>query len=381
MHKTLLSLFKYTCMLLAGLMLYLVSLFMADALYTVLHPLHLSLDFFPSMLTYFSLVLVVWLITICIHEYGHFLAARLQGMKVTEVRLVCLVLSARRRGFRHSWKRAPGIVRAWVRATVTGSGDIKHEMMVFILGGPLMNVLVAALCATLVWVTGIFGHVGVSSLFSCLGMANLFTGLVNLLPIGRRMLSDGSRLWYWFFESHKDPENLALLRVMGKSDKGERAREHDPHDVGLLTASSNQVQRFLGGWVKLRDAMDRKDSDSALKIIDEYGEAFSALEPKERDKVDSVWKFFLSENAYLIALHQRSPHEAVEELEAKGREAIPAFMRLRLQAAMHYAEGHMPEAREAATEARCEAEDSYDAGTRLEENDLLDELDAAIRAG
>ena len=129
----------------------------------------------------------------------------------------------------------------------------------------------------------------------------------------------------------------------------------------------------------MRGAMDRKDMDAAKRIFEQYSDAYAALDEKERQSVDGLWKFFLLEYAYLRAMSGESSFDAHQELESPGRETMPPFMRLRLQAAMHLADGASTEARISAERARQEAEDTFDAGTRLEELDLLDQLEAAIQ--
>ena len=114
------------------------------------------------------------------------------------------------------------------------------------------------------------------------------------------------------------------------------------------------------------------------KLIHEGGHLLAALAQKERDTVDPTWKLFLSEQAYIQALEASHSFDARQEWEAPGRGAVPAFMRLRLETAMHLAEGVPAKAREALGRALRETEDYYDTGTRLEERYLLDIIESRL---
>lgn len=378
MPKVFFVVFRYLSIAIVWVAAVVVNILMADCLYTIFLPLHLSLPFSVGFIVILLLLTCVWAFTIAIHEFGHYAAARLQGMKVIEIRLGWLQLAARRRGFRLKLDRKRYHARGWVKAIASDERNLLRQMIILGLGGPMINIIIGILCAILGLAITASEHPGLASAFYCLALANLYAGLANLLPIGKKMPTDGSRLYHWIFESRKDPANLAIHRLMALSIKGRRARDYAREEIELLTESTQATQRFLGGWILMRGAMDAGNMEAARQIFDEYGTAYAALEKKERESVDGLWKFFLHENAYLRALAQESSFDAHQELDAPGRESIPHHMRLRLQAAMHLADNSINEARECLKQARNEVEDHYDAGTRLEERDLLDKLSSVI---
>ncbi len=378
MPKPLFAVFRYLSQAIAGLAAIVVNILMASCLHTIFLPLHLQLPFSVYFIVFLLLLACIWVLTIAIHEFGHYAAARLQGMTVVEVRLSWLLLVARRRGFRPKLDRKRYHARGWVKAIPSYERNLQQQMIVFILGGPVINIIIGIPCAILALALTPSEHPGLASTFYCLAMANLYAGMVNLLPIGKKTPSDGSRLYHWIFEDRKDPADLAMYRLMALSINGRRARDYAREEIEPLIQSTQAVQRFLGGWLLMRGAMDAGNMEAARHIFDEYGTAYAALEKKERESVDGVWKFFLHENAYLRAFARESSFDAHQELDAPGREVIPDHMRSRLKAAMHLADDSIDEARECLKQARSEAEDYYDAGARLEERDLLDQLSSRI---
>ena len=368
--------FRTLSFLLMFLVLIPLCVAMISAMQGVTYHIYMGSNIFLGFLAIVLPQFAIWGIAVVIHESGHFLAARLQGMTVTEVKIGWLVISMRRGGFRFSLRRMQGL-GGWVKA-LAGSASVRREMIVFVLGGPAANLLLGLACYEVSLWCFMHGAVLTAGCLFTMALANLFMGLANLLPIGRRMPSDGSRLFHWIFKGSRDQAQLALMRLTGASAKGLRARDIPLDDIRLLSGSAKPVQAFSGGWFDMRAAMDRSDNASALRVFEEYGDRYAALPQKDRDSVDPVWKLFLSEHAYLQALESGLAFDARQELGAPGRETIPGFMRLRLEAAACLAEGAPGQARELLEHARREVEDSYDTGTRSEENQLLDVLESRL---
>lgn len=336
-------------------------------------------SFDAKLLLELLLVLILWLITTLIHEGGHFLAARAQGMTVSEVRLWWLVLTPRRRGYRLQIKRGPGWVGGWVKATV-GPGSLRRQMVLLILGGPASNIAFACVSAALVWPLYLHGMKIAVSIFASLALTNLYIGLGNLLPIGIRIASDGSLLYHWLFESHKDPGALALLRLMGLSVRGLRARDYAPEDLQLLIQSPLSIRKLVGSWLMLRGAIDRGDIPAAQRIFEDCRSVYEGASDADRKLLDGTWKHCLLESAYLKARHERSSDEAHRLFESSALVAMPAFMRLRLEAAMHCATGDRQQAQYCLAQARHDLDETHDIGTRLEESDLLDDIGVQLQA-
>lgn len=327
----------------------------------------------------FCLVVTLWTFTIVLHEGGHLLAARLQGMTVSEVKLGWFVFTPRWRGYKFEFSRQGSMFGGRVKATV-GSRSVRREMILFVLGGPAMNLGCGILLGSITWLAFISGSITTAGVFFAVALANAYMGLANLLPIGRRIPSDGSRLYHWIFNGDRDPENLALMRLMGLSVKGLRARDYDPEDLKLLENSSMPLHRFLGGWLRMRGALDRNDPETALAIHDKYRAACASLPEAERKSMAGTWALCVMEAAYIQARFDRLPDAARREFDAGTTKHLPAYFRLRLEAAMRYAMGDSALAREHIASARVALDETHDIGTRLEETDMLDGLSALVGA-
>lgn len=317
-------------------------------------------------------------ITLIIHEAGHFMAARLQGMTVTEVKLGWLFFSARRKGFKVQFKRQGSSFGGWVKATV-GKGSIRRQMLVLVLGGPAINLVCATTGGALTWAAFIYGAKSSATVLASFSVMNAYMGFANLLPIGRTIPSDGSRLYHWLFESHKDPAALSLYRLMGLSVQGLRARDYSAEDLGLLTESPMPTRRLLGKWLALRGAIDRKDMTTARNLLKECRSLYEGSSEEERKILAGTWAFCLLESAYLEGRLEGSREEGRLLLENSDLQAIPAFMRLRLEAVMHAAAGDRKQAQDCIDRARVDLDETHDIGTRLEEIDLLDDLSTQLQ--
>ena len=324
-------------------------------------------------------VLTIWLMATLVHEAGHFLAARAQRMTVSEIRIWWLVLAARHRGYRVRIVRSTAWVGGWIKATV-GPGSVRRQMLVFILGGPACNILFGSASVSLVWLSYTRHWLVTAAIFASLALTNIYLGIGNLLPVGIKIPSDGSRLYHWLFESHKDPAALALVRLMGLSVQGQRARDYAADDLRLLAESPMPVRKLVGRWLMLRGAIDRGDAPQARRIFEDCRAVYERCSTEERKKLEGTWRHCLLESAYLDALHERTFDEARRMLESGHLRDMPAFMRLRLEATMHAAAGDRQQTQRCIAQARIDLDETHDVGTRLEESDLLDRLDCQMSA-
>lgn len=355
------------------------NVLMLNALGPFVANLHIAVEPRSLVLLEFCFVLALWTLTIVLHEGGHLLAARLQGMTVSELKLGWFVLTPRWRGYKFEFRRRGSMFGGMVKATV-GSRSVRREMILFVLGGPAMNLVCGFIFSVATWLA--FVHTAITLAGACfaVALANVYMGLANLLPVGRRIPSDGSRLYHWIFKGNKDPGALALMRLMGLSVKGLRARDYDAEDLKLLENSSMPLRRFLGGWLRMRGALDRGDHQAALAVHEQYRAACASLSETELKSVAGTWALCVMEAAYIQARFDKLPDAARRELDADTPKHLPAYFRLRLEAAMCYATGDLASAREHIASARVALDESHDIGTRLEEIDMLDGLSTLVGA-
>lgn len=158
------------------------------------------------------MVFILGVISLCVHEGGHYLGARWCGMTVLSVRVLALEVQPLRQGWKVRWsRRAKGQpVGGHVMAAHAPQQPLRRTMLVFTLMGPLLNLLVAGLCLALFALLG--GQF--AALMLALGVCNLSTGLANLLPtVAAGRVSDGAAFLAWLCK----PDEQALLTAPADS--------------------------------------------------------------------------------------------------------------------------------------------------------------------
>ena len=327
-----------------------------------------------------AVLLALWLSGFIVHEMGHFLAARINGMFVIEVGILWLVFTAKGRGYRLSVSRKYKSYRGWVRAYPDPGKDIRHQVITMTASGPAANLLIALMTAPVaLWLyEPDMSHSFLIMLFICL--INIHLAVFNLLPVGTKNISDGTKLYRWIFKSDERITELVTLRLMGQSIHGVRSSELLPEDIQVLENDPEQTYQLLGGMASMRSAMDRNDMRSAVEVIEKYKKIYEEFPPDKHASLKNIWYFFLFEEAYIGATFQKSADAARKELAAATTATLPDFMLLRLEAAANYAESRMQDANRCLEKARGALVDHYDIGTKLEELALLDDLESRIKA-
>jgi hypothetical protein len=155
-------------------------------LYFILFPEPMSMH--TLLITAASIIISVPL-CILLHEMGHFLAGRLQGMRMLNVSVGPFVIE------RHEGKLHFHIVRSVLgylgRAMMGFPEQLETEVMCYkliryIYGGPLINLLVGALSI------GIAFAIWHYPFFILFGLMNIFLGMTNLQPaMSKSAMTDG----------------------------------------------------------------------------------------------------------------------------------------------------------------------------------------------
>jgi hypothetical protein len=88
---------------------------------------------------------------IFLHELGHLLAGLLVGFQPQEFVVTPIELSRWGPRWRWSWLSRPNFYGGWVSSTPRDAHGLRWRNMVFILGGPLMDLIGLAVCVGLIW--------------------------------------------------------------------------------------------------------------------------------------------------------------------------------------------------------------------------------------
>ena len=227
-----------------------------------------------------SIVLVGLLlaVTVWAHEGGHYLGARLMGMRVMRLCASFVDIVPQRRGLRWRWRRVRGLA-GFVYALPQPGQAMRPAYLVFAAGGPVANFLLAALgggVAWLCWPAPVVGVVLASVVI------NAMVGLMNLLPSSDGRLSDGMLLLAWGRGVDERGPMLAFTRLSSYSVFGRTA------DALLSHADLAEVERqpspapLFALWYRVKAAQNCADWADTPALRQVFDAQMQALAPALR---------------------------------------------------------------------------------------------------
>ena len=218
--------------------------------------------------TAFVLALLVWALmftpAVAIHEFGHYVAARLAGMMVLSVRVGSLQLAMRRRGFRARWHPLPKrtLIAGYVDAVAGDVRSPRRQQLAFMLGGPLANLVAASILVVCGLALRPNGPGWCCLMFASM---NVVVGMVNLLPSRKGSGNDG----YWLLclllnpsEPESPQQRLRRLSLFGCTadrlpEADLAALEQGPFPLPLEAC-----------WYRLKAAQNRGEWGRAIAMAD-----------------------------------------------------------------------------------------------------------------
>lgn len=212
-------------------------------------------EYHVSLLIAVPLYALLLVIGVVVHEAGHYLAARLQGMHVLQVMLLGIELHLTRRGVRirrqqFRRRRMHGYVLAYPRS----DRPIRRQVILMVLGGPLANLILAALLAGVVSVSGLPAHQEwlVAAMLLNVGMC-----FSNLLSTNAEWKSDGAVLKEWWRRPADHPlipfDRLTILSLEGTTSDG-----LPEQDLAALEQGTT-IEQLVALWYRLKADQERGD--------------------------------------------------------------------------------------------------------------------------
>ncbi|KDN96986.2 M50 family metallopeptidase [Pseudomonas donghuensis] len=177
---------------------------------------------------------ILGVVSLCVHEGGHYLGAKWVGMTVLAARVLALEIQPLQRGWKARWSRLGKgqPLAGYVMAAHAPHQPLRRPMLVFTLMGPLLNLLFAGLCLVLYPLLG--GEF--AALVLALGVCNLTTGLANLLPtVAPGRVSDGAVFLAWLYKPDEQGQALAGVRLMALGAAGMQAEDLPGADLDHLS--------------------------------------------------------------------------------------------------------------------------------------------------
>jgi hypothetical protein len=215
---------------------------------------------------------------VVVHECGHAIGAFIGGMTVSELRVVFLQVRAGRPRLRWRFKPGTGGVLGMVMALPNPYRSARRQLVPYILGGPLANV-VFAVAALVFFVTRIEIDGPLERWAMALFFLNLAFALGNLIPTQGVYGSDGLQLLRALRgRDDTDPE-WAGSRATSLMALGATADEIPDALLAPLAAGAAR-SRMLGLWFAFKRLEARGDWAGAAAMEADVNAAIVALEER-----------------------------------------------------------------------------------------------------
>lgn len=311
--------------------------------------------------------------TVVIHELGHLAAAAAIGARILGVSFGFLHVERRRFGVRLHWR--------WWRSEASGMAfavpdfrrSVRRQMLVYAAGGPLANVLAAAVLLPVAWPgSGRPWTLGVASCFS-FGVLNAAVAIVNLMPIRRVHASDGWVLWSWWRDGEEEQDARRVLELMDFSLRGVLASEIPRDRLDWFDAHPDIGLRFFGRYVALRAAQECGDDPAFASILGRCRQELAEADAETYQAMRSLWMYFQIEQEFSQAVQGEVAASVIDPALLKYAQP---YLRHRLSAARSRARKDQATCRLEIGRAERDLEGVLDTAARRSEPALLDWLRA-----
>lgn len=290
-----------------------------------------------------------------LHEGGHYVGARLFGMKVLLVRVMAVECHPRRGWWLIRWapqrnKRYGG----FVYALPDPARQMRRPMMWMTAMGPMANAVACVISTLILLVVS----QPLASLAIAFAVVNGVMAITNLLPRTGSVNSDGAKLLHWW--RHKDDTNpeLASIRLGAHSVFGTTADELVEADIQLL--ESRPMPLLLTAvWYRLKAAQNRADWDEVLRIGDRFEEALRSWN-KTLPELDTHIRHVRTEVAFSRAMATGRHDDLQDSLLSKELRQIRPYLWLRCLALKALLDGAEQEAQRLLQKGMDEASRSVD---------------------
>lgn len=262
----------------------------------------------PGFITGFAVIYL----TLFIHELGHLLGARRGGMVALRMRVGRLDIRMQRNGFTLGWPpRSDRRLGGFVLAFADPRGSWRRQHIDFVVGGPLANLLFAALTGLVsLWLDSML----ISGLLLALAACNACLGVANLLPVERMpLVSDGLWVLRWWRGIDVDHPKLAFARLMGLACAGQCADEVPGTDLRLLEAQ-DQPMPLVALYIRLKALLVQGSWQEAAALEGTFQAQRTALPEAMQRPLYDMLKLMSAELAFAQAMTNRSAAGLFDEL-------------------------------------------------------------------
>lgn len=305
---------------------------------------------------------LVWLVVV-LHEGGHYLAARWQGMHVLSISILGWEIQPLRRGLRLR-RSLPG-KRSWgqVIAIARLAAPERRQLAFCVLGGPLANLVVGSACALLAWSMGLPPG---SEWLAAFATLNLGIGLFNLVPWQDRSTTDGALLLLLWRNPREFAEQQTHARIIARLLEGTLPDALPEQELEWLERQPTPLP-LVALWYRLK-ALHCRNDWTAARAIRERLDAMEACTPDLREQFPELLNLMYVELAFSQAM-QEGDCVALRLCLPRARSCwVAPWLLPRCEALLAALAGDRPACAALLQVAEQRAERSTDASARLSES-------------
>ena len=262
---------------------------------------------------------------VVVHEFGHLFMGLGMGFTLESIRVGPLAFSP---PFKFSFKiESKTGASGRVLMLPPTTEQLGARALLFILGGPLANLLSGSLMLIL------FERHQVSNLFSGL---SLLVGFGNLIPFRRlAAVSDGKRIVMILRNKAQGERLLALMRLGADMKNGIKFKDLSPAFIAKAISVKDDSPDTVGAFLCAYGvAVDRDQIDEAALLLETCLEHAPFVSPSVRDALRSDAAVFLARKRKCVDLAE----QWMAEISAKP---YHPGLQLRAQAAILEAQGNI----------------------------------------
>ncbi len=243
-------------------------------------------------------------------------------------------------------------------------------MLAYTAGGPLANLLAAAVLLPPAWLAPERWTLGVALCFS-FGILNAAVGLVNLIPYRGVYATDGWILRSWWRSDGENEDSRRALELMDFSLRGVLASEIPQDRLDWFDSRPSIGLRFFGRYVALRAAQQRGDDGTFASILGRCRQDLSSLDATTYESMRPLWMYFQIEQEFGKAVEGKIISSEIDPVLLKY---VQPYLRHRLAAACSRASGDEANCRLEIGRAERDLEGILDFSARRSEPALLNLL-------
>jgi len=334
----------------------------------------------PGWLTAILVVIAALIISVAVHEFGHFIAGKAVGFKF--FMLTVGPIKFQRRG-EHIRLEINKHLNTGGGLTIMLPETERYEdsdMFWFILGGPLGNfVLTLAALATvltLVMINSEFAGNLTSYILYTTAFVSFLIGAMALIPAKSDAFeSDGTQLQDLRQGGDKAAIKQKLMALTVTIWNGTRPRDINKKELDILlemTGTGTDSTALTARLIAALYHLDRSQFKEAEAEID------TIIESLEKEGNVILEGTVYSEKAFIAAVYRRDSETAQTYLEKAKKGYTEGPTVARAEAALLVLNGKMEEAQKLAEEGIADADASADKGSAIFDKEILEELRQGI---